>query len=236
MRQSAVVMFEKNQRTVPASIDHECDDIIIVSDKIEGDDRCDVDKSITNGSSSEECKEHPAPAPYLVEIKHLKRRISNVQEISIQTSRDAIASDVEKYQNNVLNATRNCVNEWRAIARHYGASSNNNNDNSIPFALRKETGLLVFQLIQLSCQSGPLSGAKPGYFRRCGAKVAQVVYEFLEDVVPQNDELGECMGFSSKQIDVMKKWKINASKAIESGKPPSKSVMKKMQRKAKTKK
>lgn len=193
-----------------------------------------------NNNSVHESKEYPStPSTYLVEIKHLKRRIKNVQEISIQTSRDAIASDLTKYENNVLNATKNCVNEWRAIARHYSSINitEDNEDNGIALALRTEVGMAVFRLIQLSVQSGPLSGGKPGYFKRCGAEIAKVVLAFLDDVVPQHDALGiNCMGFTSKQMDAMKKWKVSAGKAIENGKPPSKAVIKKMLRKKKGKK
>lgn len=216
------------------------EDIVHIVDNI-GDIKCDDDRI----NSIDENKEEPPPSPpppYVVEIKHLKRRINNVQDISIQTSRDAIASDLAKYQNNVLNATQNCANEWRAIARHYNTISNNDgngdndndNDNDgdkcISSVVRTEVGLAVFQLIQLSVQSGPLSGGKPGYFKRCGAEVAKVVLDFLEEVVPQHDALGiYCMGFTSKQMDAMKKWKIDAGKAVENDKPPSKSHMKKMQ-------
>jgi hypothetical protein len=230
------------------------EDIVEIVDNID-DKKCGYDRiNSFNSSSIDESKEEPPPSPpppYLVEIKHLKQRIINVQEISIQTSRDAIASDLAKYQNNVLNATQNCANEWRAIARHYNTISNNDsnsdgdhdndvdNDNDgdndddmcISSALRTEVGLAVFQLIQLSVQSGPLSGGKPGYFKRCGVEVAKVVLDFLEEAVPQHDALGiDCMGFTSKQMDAMKKWKVNAGKAVENDKPPSKSVMKKMQK------
>jgi hypothetical protein len=214
------------------------EDIVHIVENIV-DKKCDYDR-INN--SINESKEEPPPSPpppYVVEIKHLKRRINNVQDVSIQTSRDAIASDLAKYQNNVLNATQNCANEWRAIARHYNTNISNNDDNGdndnggnecISSVLRTEVGLAVFQLIQLSVQSGPLSGGKPGYFKRCGAEVAKVVLDFLEEVVPQHDALGiHCMGFTSKQMDAMKKWKVDAGKAVENDKPPSKSHMKKTQ-------
>jgi len=204
----------------------------------EEDDGTDILFKKHHNNGIDEIKEDSS-SPYLVEIKHLKRRINNVQEISIQTSRDAIASDLTKYQNNVLNATQNCVNEWRSIARHYSTIGNNdddddkdNHDNGISSAVRTEVGLAAFQLIQLSVQSGPLSGGKPGYFKRCGAEVAKVVLDFLEEVVPQHDALGiNCMGFTSNQMDAMKKWKVSAEKAIENDKPPSKSVMKILQKK-----
>ncbi|KAL3904320.1 MAG: hypothetical protein SGARI_004976 [Bacillariaceae sp.] len=83
-------------------------------------------------------------------------------------------------------------------------------------------------LIQLSLQSGPLAGAKPGYFKRCGSNVAKIVAMYLEDVIPQTEILAlDCMGFSDKQMDAMRKWKANAEKAAANDKAPSKSVLKK---------
>ncbi|KAL3920071.1 MAG: hypothetical protein SGARI_007037, partial [Bacillariaceae sp.] len=104
----------------------------------------------------------------------------------------------------------------------------------MPPEVRKESGLKVFQLIQLSLQSGPLSGAKPGYFKRCGSDVARVVVAYLKEVIPQNEVLQaeKVLGFSEKQMDVMQKWKTNAEKAVLNDKAPSKSVLKKQQLKA----
>ncbi len=160
----------------------------------------------------------------LEEIQHLKHRVRNVQE-SIQTSNSLANESV--FQEIVLNATRNCVNEWRSIARHYSSSkAAEMGESDISIETRKETGLAVFQLVQLSLQSGPLSGAKAGYFKRCGGDVAIMALSFLEDVIPQHETLGEWMGFSTKQLDAMNKWKANAEKAAMSNKAPSKSVLK----------
>ena len=196
---------------------------VILNDE-EGDKSNVVDES----SSSEVQVNSSSRLPQLIEIKHLKRRIRNVQE-SIQLSRDAIASDLKKYQDNVLNATQGCVNEWRAIARFYKITSEEEDDGEgISPALRTEVGLIVFGLMQLSVQCGPLSGSNAGYFKRCGAEVAKVVLEFLEENVPKHDELGiDCMGFSSKQMDAMKKWIVNAQKAVDNDKPPSRTAIKK---------
>jgi len=206
-----------------------CDNITAVEDI---DKQCDNGSMNSFGSDGNERREESTSnmRPHLVEIKHLKRRIKNVQEISIQTSRDGIASDVAKYQNNVLNATENCVNEWRAIARYYKINiDGEDDDEGISSAKRTEVGLAVFLLIQLSVQSGPLSGGKPGYFKRCGAEVAKVVLEFLDEVVPKHEELGiDCMGFTSNQMNTMNKWIVNAKKAIENDKPPSRTALKKM--------
>lgn len=189
-----------------------------------------LNHDVVDQSDGTEVQVHSSPRlPQLKEIKHLKRRIRNVEE-SIQLSRDAIASDLKKYQDNVLNATQGCVNEWRAIARFYTISSEEEDDSDgISPALRTEVGLVVFGLMQLSVQCGPLSGSNAGYFKRCGAEVAKVVLEFLEENVPKHDELGmDRMGFSSKQMDAMKKWIVNAKKAVENDKPPSRTAIKKM--------
>lgn len=165
----------------------------------------------------------------LQEIKHLKRRIRNVQE-GIQTSKAIV--NPTSYKENVLNPVRNCVNEWRSIARHYGTTKANDDDShdigselsrSLTDDSRKDAGLAVFQLIQLSVQSGPLRGSKPGYFKRCGSEVARTVLAFLEEVIP-NDILGECMGFSRKQMEALNLWWSNAQKASLSAKAPSKSA------------
>jgi hypothetical protein len=167
----------------------------------------------------------------LQEIKHLEKRIRNVQD-GIQLSK--ATSSPATYQENVLHPVRNCVNEWRSIARHYGATTKELDDGdddcattgkecSLSDDSRKHAGLAVFQLIQLSLQTGPLRGSNPGYFKRCGSEVACTVWVYLEEVIP-NAVLGECMGFSSKQMDAMNQWKSNADKAFRSNRPPSKSA------------
>jgi hypothetical protein len=166
----------------------------------------------------------------LVEIKHLKRRLRNVQE-GIQTSNSV--GNPTSYKQNVLNPVQNCVNEWRSIARHYGTKKvkdcNDHDIGSEPSCSltdesRKDAGLAVFQLIQLSVQSGPLRGGKPGYFKRCGSDVARTVLTFLEEVIP-NNILGGCMGFSTKQMQALNLWQSNAQKASLSDKAPSKSAV-----------
>ena len=150
------------------------------------------------------------------EIKHLKRRLRNVQE-SIQLSGTAIADPVI-WQANVLNAVQNSVKEWRAIVTHYPEL-----DTNVP--LTKETSLAVYMLIQLAMQSGPLAGGKPGYFKRCGSGTAGVSLNFLRSIVTDSEE-AQLMCFSAKQADAIQKWKQNATKAIAEDKAPSKSVLK----------
>ncbi|KAG7359704.1 hypothetical protein IV203_034802 [Nitzschia inconspicua] len=168
------------------------------------------------------------PNPCREEIRHLHRRIRNVQE-SIQTSTALVNPSV--YQEICLNAVANCVNEWRSIVRHYrskevedGATAKDS--EVLTPEVRKETGLEVFQLIQLSLQAGPLAGAKPGYFKRCGGEIAKMVGMYLDEIVPKHEDLAQNMGFSAKQMDTMIQWQDNATKAALNEKPPSKSVLK----------
>mmetsp|Transcript_83268 Transcript_83268/g.124894 ORF Transcript_83268/g.124894 Transcript_83268/m.124894 type:complete len:88 (+) Transcript_83268:1-264(+) len=86
-------------------------------------------------------------------------------------------------------------------------------------------------LLQLSLQSGPLAGSKPGYFKRCGGEVARVVLVFLGTVIEFIDDLR----FSEKQVAALDTWKLNAQKAAENDKPPSKSALKKQSKKSKKK-
>lgn len=169
----------------------------------------------------EECS---AGSPADKEIQHLLRRVGNVRE-SIQLSATANANP-STWQQNVLNPVQNCVGEWRAIVSHY--------ENELETSDCKQPALEVFQLIQMTMQSGPLAGGKPGYFKRCGSEVARQALQFLDVTVP-NQEEATFLHFSEKQSDAIEKWRSNAKKAVENDKPPSKSTMKK-QTKAKKKK
>ena len=176
------------------------------------------------------------------EIQHLKRRIQKVQE-SIQLSSRAITEQPHIYETNVLNVVTKTVNEWSAIVtHHYVRSNNHNNDNSSDYKdnpLVKETASLVFGLLQLSLQCGPLAGAKPGYFKRCGSEVAALVLRFLDKIIQamtdkeeEKDDL-RMLAFTEKQIDAIQTWRKNAQKAVEAAKPPSKSALKARQGKGK---
>jgi len=115
----------------------------------------------------------------------------------------------------------------------------------------------IFELIQMSLQSGPLTGAKPGYFKRCGSEIAQMASDFLSSLdlgldddnddyetedeaittttttVAQNKtdfqyDKQRCLGMSMNQFQTICKWYNNAIKAVESGAQPSKSMSKRM--------
>jgi hypothetical protein len=185
-----------------------------------------VEEEVEEVSGADVIESNANNSPSLKEMKHLQKRVKNVQE-SIQTS--VSITNPTTYEQNVLNAVTNCINEWRAIAIHY------NNEDLDP-EQKKNTALAVYMLIQYSLQCGPLEGANPGYFKRCGSQVAKVVLEFLEGIVSDSDVALEKMGFTPKQVEAMEKWKSDAQKAVEADKAPSKSALKKQQGKMAPKK
>ena len=178
-----------------------------------------VDKS---GGMSDELRD---------EIKHIKRRIRNVQE-SIQTSKSIV--NPTTWEQNCLNAVGNCINEWKSIVAHYYRDSDEElDDQSEQSLVARETSLAVFGLLQLAMQSGPLTGSNPGYFKRCGEEVARVASKLLESDVLANGDLSETLLFTEKQLEAVAKWRRNAAKAVENNKPPSKSMLKLQQGKGK---
>ena len=163
------------------------------------------------------------------EIKHVKRRLRNVQE-SIQTS-TSIVNPVT-WEQNCLNAVANCINEWRSIVVRYFRDGDEQLNEETKL-VGKETSVAVFGLLQLTMQSGPLTGSNPGYFKRCGGDVARAALKLLESDVLTSGDLSSTLLFSDKQVDVIGKWRTNAAKAVENNKPPSKSVLKLQQGKGK---
>jgi len=115
----------------------------------------------------------------------------------------------------------------------------------------KTTGLQVYGLVQMALQTGPLKGSNAGYFKRCGAEIANMARSFLvqcitskvnsnvdDDFSSANNEevsnykpmdansvLNELL-FSMKQKDAMEKWIKDAGKAVSANKAPSKSALK----------
>ena len=168
------------------------------------------------------------------EMKHLRKRIHNVIE-SIQLGNRSLANP-STWQANVLNAVENCVEEWKAIVRHYRFVFNDEatvvpitnagigaNSDIETMTKRKETAVEVFVLVQLSMQCGPLKGSSPGYFKRCGGAVSRIALNYLDLVLPDN---GVSIGFSAKQQDAVRNWKKAAFKAAEANKEPSKAAQK----------
>jgi hypothetical protein len=203
-------------------------------DSISQDDKDEIDRGavvVPQNTTQNEGSADPVPFvlqvdddPSHQEIQHLQRRIKNIRE-SMLLSANGI-SNPTTYRNNVLNAVANCLNEWRSIVKHY---------KSLDPTMKKDTASLVFGMIQHSLQCGPLEGAKPGYFKRCGSEVAKVVAEFLKEMFEKEDAV-RALGFTDKQVEAIDTWKKHAQKATEADKPPSKSALKKQQGKEKPKK
>jgi hypothetical protein len=166
------------------------------------------------------------------EMQHLRNRIQKVQE-SIQLSHAITEPHI--YQTNVLNVVTKAVNEWRAIVNHHFRSSDILIDGYTDDPSVKDVTLLVFGLLQYSLQCGPLAGAKPGYFKRCGSDVAAMVVRYLDGMGFDKEEEICTLGFSQKQTEAIQTWRKNAQNAADAGKPPSKSALKARQGKGKKK-
>lgn len=152
--------------------------------------------------------------PFKKEVDHLLRRFRNNRD---SMSRSAVAlANPASYQTNVLAACRNSMDEWRAILRHY-----NLDDET-----KKATGLAIFELVQQSLQCGPLAGAKPGYFKRCGSEVAEIVRMYLHNIVVDMDGAVNTLCLSQTQVDAIKGWYANAQIAAAASHTPSKSALK----------
>eukprot|EP00527_Entomoneis_sp_CCMP2396_P006498 CAMPEP_0198139972 /NCGR_PEP_ID=MMETSP1443-20131203/3206_1 /TAXON_ID=186043 /ORGANISM="Entomoneis sp., Strain CCMP2396" /LENGTH=303 /DNA_ID=CAMNT_0043802267 /DNA_START=27 /DNA_END=938 /DNA_ORIENTATION=- len=152
------------------------------------------------------------------EIDHLMNRVKN-NRASFSLSKDGLAT-LEAYQMNVLNAVKNCVNEWRGILGHHFGD--------MTPEIKRNAGQALFELLQQALQSGPLFGAKPGYFKRCGSEVATTVHAYLfQTIASKEDSLSLC--FTEKQAAAVETWKASALKAAESSKPPSDSVIRRQQ-------
>lgn len=126
--------------------------------------------------------------PLHKEIHHLQKRIENIT-LSIQASPLGI-SNPNTWRTNCLNPIKNVIKEWRSILSFHSASEiierEGNNDGEhaeLQKLLLHETSTKVFILVQMSMQSGPLVGSNPGYFKRCGAEVASIALDFLNDVI-----------------------------------------------------
>ncbi len=190
----------------------------------------------------------------IMEIKHLRKRMLNIQE-SIQLSPSYAQPPI--WSEKCLNAVRNCVNEWRNIVSYHGEKQTQTSCNLIPLGENKShsdddieecaykeeypmhprnewsksTALQVYGLVQMAMQSGPLKGSNPGYFKRCGAEVASIAKIFLINCASDKEglELGDVekdLRFTAKQKESIEKWIRNAEKAIAANKPPSKSALK----------
>ncbi len=176
------------------------------------------------------------------EIKHLRKRILNIQE-SIQLSPSYAQPPIWKEK--CLNAVRNCVNEWRNIVSYHGEKktqaqtqvhascnlisddedkSQGHGDVELKCELNEEypmhpnnewsksTSLQVYGLVQMAMQSGPLKGSNPGYFKRCGVEVASMAKEFLIKCI-SSDKDGTCIEIGDVEKDL--RFTVKQKESIE---------------------
>ena len=184
----------------------------------------------TRADATESDPENERTVKFQKEVNHLLKRIRN-NKTSIQTSTLAL-NKPSTYQTNVLRAVQNCVTEWKSILHHFPdqlIDTTNSVTTDKNISLCRASGLALFELVQLALQCGPLAGSKPGYFKRCGSDVANLVLEFLTaTAVDRQDAMA--MYWSDKQAGAVEKWKDNARKAVQSDNPASKSVQKRHQK------
>ena len=134
------------------------------------------------------------------EVQHLTRRIQQLRQNWSRSKTGLII--VTTYQTNVIQASLNIImKEWKSILQKYYRSCTNVKDEfhhlpppspspttttTVPEieSLFRSTSHEIFVLIQHSVQCGPLSGSRPGYFKRCGSHVAEMVYQYLHTILP----------------------------------------------------
>ena len=71
----------------------------------------------------------------------------------------------------------------------------------------------VYTLVQLSVQSGPFTGGKPGYFKRkkhMHVPSIRLAHFFLENIIAIGFQ-----GFSEKQTKSLETWSKNALKQLK---------------------
>jgi hypothetical protein len=180
-------------------------------------------------------------------IRHIRNAMTT---LSAKTKNNNAVVSITHYSANVLNAISNAVVEWRAIYRRYNDRHQHDcHDDQEPNAVSsdllllrllpeetatavtavvtttsssiRETGNMIFGMIQQGLQSGPLTGSQPGYCKRCGSDTSALIHAFLIQV-------GYPPGFSDPQRSALEKWTANAAKAMVQTKAPSRSVQKKM--------
>ena len=144
-----------------------------ISNESDADDGSELDQStVRPGDADEDAVSK--------EIKHLEKRISNIQT-SIQTSSGL--SNPQTWYNNCLLPVKNAVKEWRSICKYHVTSKEAPQECATHKDMINETSVQVYNLLQMAMQSGPLTGSNPGYFKRCGGECASVALVFLKEIV-----------------------------------------------------
>lgn len=196
------------------------------------------------------------PPPWKIEINHLRKRVKNVQQ-SIQFSADSITNPTT-YNQNVLNAVLNSVNEWRSIIVHYNYKTiDDNNDNSnsddimdsnddvgegqleqqqhqdedkqYPFIIDPVLTKETSLEVFMLIQLALQSGPLQGSKPGYFKRCGSEVATVVVDFLNVIVELLPSLEFTEKQRNQIILWQTNAEKAAAQNKPPSKSVLKKQQ-------
>jgi len=242
---------------------------VVANDDEDHNDDAAEDKAVISVSKPAETDACDPSQACKQELQHLCERMQKLRQAmqlsSSSSSKEAASGGggafaiPSNYQRHVLGAVHNVVIEWKAILRHYPAEiiimissimehhhhhhHNNNNDDNDDNLAAKSIGLALFELIQQALQCGPLSGAKPGYFKRCGSDVAQMVYDFLnrllladpnhhdnDDEKKEEEDDSSSLYLTEKQVHAIEKWKQAAKKAAEKEALPSKTAALQQQR------
>ena len=225
-----------------SEIPHESDDEIkeqIESQEGESSSLGETEGQVEGGTNDNDASEKVSVEednPVNKELQHLRERIQNVQRSMTLSSRTI---DLNVYETNVLAATRNCFIEYASIQKRYdfrvlvddSSAPPSDPSSTLSADIKLEYGQKLYQLLQQALQTGPLFGAKPGYFKRCGSEAARLVYGFLNDDSIHWDQ----MGFTPKQLEAISVWKTDSLKAANRDKPPSKAVLKRQHNAKKSK-
>ena len=166
-----------------------------------------------NGSDSSEIT-------VMQEVNHLKMRVDRIEK-SIKLSPGALFMPTV-WNENCLNAVSNCINEWRTIVSFHRLAFNPTDSrfsDTISGQI-KSVSLDVFMLAQLAMQTGPLSGSKPAYFKRCGGEVAKMAHSFL--VNSFGGDVCKELLMTDRQRDAISKWITGAEKAVDTNETSSK--------------
>jgi hypothetical protein len=118
--------------------------------------------------------------PLIKEIKHLQKRVLNVQT-SLQLSKGLPNPQI--WYNNCLLPVKNAVKEWRSICKFHLSEENTASEYAHHQDAINQAAVQVYTLLQMAMQSGPLTGSNPGYFKRCGGEVASIALMFLNEIV-----------------------------------------------------
>lgn len=191
----------------------------------------------------------------LEEIKHVQKRITNIQE-AIQLSPTMASPEV--WKENCLNAILNCVNEWRNIVSYHGCyyshgigvMDQNGNQNEIHNVLIDDLAnsnsqvtitnpnLLMHPMNELSKEtSRRVFGLIQMALQTGPLKASNPGYfkrsgaevaKFAKDFLEGciGNDAQEQLRFTTKQDETLKKWLRDAIKVVNANKPPSKSAAK----------